>query len=430
MIRFYRYTFNSGTNILKSESLQPQELEDALYRIIFNIQQQHFQNDIARAQKKKDPQGVLKCLNPFLETTNGFNLLKVGGRLEFAAISDGQKHPIILPSKINFVVCYVRHLHLTNYHAGPKALMALIRQRFWIINSRNLCRKIVNSCPQCTRYRPKLLQQMMGNLPVERLNPARPFARCAVDFCGPINTYYRVRGKVPYKTYVAVFVCLATKAVHIEVVSDLSTDAFIAALKRMIGRRGLPTDIFCDNATNFVGANSKLKQLKSFLFDSGNKNSIINYCSNQFINFRFIPPMAPHFGGLWEAAVKSAKGHLNRTLFNTRLTYEELATAMIEIEAILNSRPISPLSSDPSDFEALTPGHFLIGSALCALPDRDVSTNNIDQLQYWARISAIKQRFWERWSHDYINELQTRNKWTSSNSNVVPGSMVTITVLR
>ncbi|XP_065356324.1 uncharacterized protein LOC135950719 [Calliphora vicina] len=122
----------------------------------------------------------------------------------------------------------------------------------------------------------------------------------------------------------------------------------------MIGRRGLPTDIFCDNATNFVGANSKLAQLKSFL--------------------------APNFGGLWEAAVKWAKGHLTRTLDNTRLTYEELATAMVEIEA--------------SDFKALTPGHFLIGAPLRSLPERDVPAIEINKLEYWARISAIKQQFW------------------------------------
>ncbi|XP_065356183.1 uncharacterized protein LOC135950577 [Calliphora vicina] len=99
---------------------------------------------------------------------------------------------------------------------------------------------------------------------------------------------------------------------------------------------------------------------------------------------------------------------------------------MIDIEAILNSRPISPLSSDPSDFEALTPGHFLIGAPLRSLPERDVPPIEINKLEYWARISAIKQQFWKKWSHDYINELQTRNKWTSTNSNICTGSLVII----
>lgn len=212
----------------------------------------------------------------------------------------------------------------------------------------------------------------------------------------------------------------------VEVVSDFSLDAFIAALKRMIGRRGLPTDIFCDNGTNFVGANSKLKDLKMFLFNEKNQHQIINYCSNEFINFNFIPPRAPHFGGLWEAAVKSAKGHLTRTLANTRLTYEELVTALVEIEAIMNSRPISPLSSDPSDYEALTPGHFITGGALRSLPEQDQSIKNVNLLDHWAQITNIKQRFWKKWSHEYINELQVRNKWTNSNPNVAVNALVLV----
>ncbi|XP_073823116.1 uncharacterized protein [Musca autumnalis] len=135
---------------------------------------------------------------------------------------------------------------------------------------------------------------------------------------------------------------------------------------------------------------------------------------------------APHFGGLWEAAVKSAKGHLNRTLANTRLTFEELVTALVEIDAILNSRPISPMSSDPSDLEALTPGHFITGSALRSLPEREVTTTNINNLEHWAQITAIKQRFWKKWHHEYINELQVRNKWTASNTNIGVGSMVLV----
>ncbi len=168
----------------------------------------------------------------------------------------------------------------------------------------------------------------------------------------------------------------------------------------MIGRRVLPSDTFCDNGTNFVGANIKLRELKTFLFDPQNQNQIQNFCSNEFINFRFIPPRVPHFGGLWEAAVKSAKGHLNRTLDSARLSCEEIATALVEIEAIMNSRPISPLSTDPSDLEALTPGHFITGSALRSLPEKDVSTKYISNLQYWDQITAVKQRFWKRWLHD------------------------------
>ncbi|XP_036322129.1 uncharacterized protein LOC118736136 [Rhagoletis pomonella] len=379
-----------------TSTLSPQELHNALLCVIWNIQQKHFANDIHLLQKERTTNGPLRYLNPFLEYTEEFQILKVGGRLETADIREERKHPMLLPNKCDFAIYYVRHLHQRNYHAGPKALVSLTRLQCWVVNAREVARRIFRSCIHCVRYKPKLMNQVMGQLPVERLTPSRPFARCGIDFCGPSNVYLRIRGKTPYKAYIAIFICLATKAVHIELVSDLSTDAFLSSLKRMIGRRGLPSDIFCDNATNFVGACNKLAELK-----------------------------APHFGGIWEAAVKSAKGHLNRSIRNARLSFEELTTVLVEIEAVMNSRPIAPLSSDPNDYEALTPGHFIIGSVLKALPERQLSTN-ISSLQRWNQIAGIKEAFWNRWSHEYINELQARSKWFAERPNIDNNSRVII----
>ena len=414
------------TNSRLFGTLSADEIHNAFYCIIWNLQQVYFSEEIASLKKSQFIKSHIKHLNPFLESTNGFELLKVGGRLELTNLDNSRKHPILLPNKSSFVMNYVRHLHLSNYHAGPKSLVSLMRLEYWVINAREIARKIVRSCIHCVRYKPKLLQQVMGNLPPERITPSRPFLKCGVDFCGPVNTYLRIRGKPPQKTYIAIFVCFTTKAVHIEVVSSLTSDSFLAALKRFISRRGLPSDIFCDNATNFVGACNQLKELKEFLFKSENQHSIVKYCSNNFINFHFIPPRAPHFGGIWEAAVKSAKGLLNRSFINARLTFEELETALTGIEAILNSRPLTQSSTDPSDLEPLTPAHFLVGTSLKALPERIIEANKINIVEKWKRVSAINQQFWQRWQHEYINELQTRSKWYHSSENVKVNAMVIV----
>ncbi|XP_064554385.1 uncharacterized protein LOC135439577, partial [Drosophila montana] len=266
----------------------------------------------------------------------------------------------------------------------------------------------------------------MGSLPPERLSTDKPFRHVGVDFCGPVNTYLRIRGKGPTKSYIAIYVCMAVKAVHIEIVSDLSTNKFLESLKRMVARRGPVSHIYCDNATNFVGASNKLLELKKFMFNTSTQDAILSYCSSEEITFHFIPPRAPHFGGLWEAAVKSAKSLLVRTLANTRFTFEELNTADVEIEAVLNSRPLSPLSSDPNDFSALTAGHFLNGDAPRALPEREIITNNISNLDRYEQITAVKQQFWRRWSAEYVNELRARTKWTSASPNLTVDSMVII----
>ncbi|XP_070068045.1 uncharacterized protein [Drosophila takahashii] len=339
---------------------------------------------------------------------------------------NSEKRKSIVSSNLKSHISWIYVRHIRNFHAGPKALVALTRLEFWIVNVRDLARRVVRSCVSCVRYKPKLQEQLMGSLPAERLLPQQPFSKCGIDFCGPINTYLRIRGKGPVKSYLAVFICMASKAVHIEVVSELSTSAFLAALKRMIARRALPSDIYCDNATNFTGAANHLHELKKFMFDRATQDAIYSFCSSDFINFHFIPPRAPHFGGLWEAAVKSAKGLLSRTPMNTRLTFEELTTVAAEVEAILNSRPLTPLSSDPSDYGAITPGHLLIGKSLRALPERQINTVNFTNLQHFDVVTAIKQEFCRRWSSEYINELRARTKWSQSTTNINVESLVII----
>lgn len=203
---------------------------------------------------------------------------------------------------------------------------------------------------------------------------------------------------------------MTTRAIHLELVSSLTTNDFLHTLKRFIGRRGCPKVILSDNGTTFHGANNKLRDIHRFFKDDKNESTIQNYLGHKEIAWKFIPAKSPHWGGLWEAAVKSAKYHLIRTLGDANLTYEEFSTVLVEIEAILNSRPLCPLSSDPSEFECLTPGHFLIGKSMTSFPERDETKTTTNRLDRWRHCTQLKQRFWKRWMTEYVSQLQKRTK--------------------
>ncbi|XP_031341017.1 uncharacterized protein LOC116169130 [Photinus pyralis] len=249
----------------------------------------------------------------------------------------------------------------------------------------------------------------MADLPKSRLAIDRPFAKVGVDYFGPflIKEGGR-RSKRTRKVYGCVFVCMLTKAVHCEVVESLTTEAFIACFKRFISRRGLSAEIFCDNATNFVGTSNELRELYTFL---ENVEIISDAVLQYRVKWNFNPPKAPHFGGLWEAAVKSFKNHIYKIVAHANLEFIEFYTLLIEIEGVLNSRPLIPMSSDPNDLDFLTPGHFLIGDHMRALPELDLSEEKPNRLSRWQRIQQLRQQFWKKWSRDYVQELQRRQKW-------------------
>ncbi|XP_058817876.1 uncharacterized protein LOC131681182 [Topomyia yanbarensis] len=217
---------------------------------------------------------------------------------------------------------------------------------------------------------------------------------------------------------------MTTKAAHLELVTNLTTEAFIGALKRFWAKRGFPQHIYCDNATNFTGADRELKRLKRQFESQQHKTAVINESSRIGIEFHFIPPRSSSFGGLWEACVKSTKEILNKVSMDVRITYEEMLTTLAQVEACLNSRPLSPMSSDPNDMQPLTPGHFLIGGPLEAIPEPDLQHIPCNRLSRWQRMQRMFQKFWSRWYKEYLPTLQKRYKWPSPKSNLSAGDMV------
>jgi len=178
----------------------------------------------------------------------------------------------------------------------------------------------------------------MGDLPSPRVNPSPPFSHTGVDYAGPFSILPFVGGgQRPRKHYVALFICLATKEIHLECVEDYATTGFLAAFRRFVSRRGLPSHLYSENGTNFRGADRELQ----VVFEAVSSDPTLQVAlANDGIRWHFIPPSAPHFGGLWEAGIKSFKFHLRRMVGSRTLSKTEFATLLCQIEACLNSQSL------------------------------------------------------------------------------------------
>ncbi|KYM95091.1 hypothetical protein ALC62_14274 [Cyphomyrmex costatus] len=233
----------------------------------------------------------------------------------------------------------------------------------------------------------------------------RAFLHCGLDYAGPVPVRLNSgRGYKSQKAYIGVFVCMTTRAIHLDLVSDYTTPAFLAAYARFCSRRGMLTDLYSDNAKNFRGAD---RELKAAIHTAKQDSNLRSKLSCDVVRWHFIPPSAPHFGGLWEAGVRSVKYHLKRVIGSHTLTFEELTTLLYQIEACLNSRPIAPMSDNLDDYSCLTPGHFLIGSALTTPPSPTLLETKETRLTHW----QLVQQIWKAWSNDYLTGLQQRSKW-------------------
>ncbi|KAL0883544.1 hypothetical protein ABMA27_015698 [Loxostege sticticalis] len=401
--------------------LSATELETALTLLIKQHQIECFPTEIKILINKQTlpSKSRILSLSPFI---NEDGILCVGGRLQNSNEPFKKKHPCLLDTNHNFTKLLFAYHHLKLLHCGPQLLLSNLRNSFWPLRGRILARSTVNNCKLCRLMKAKFVNPIMGNLPSSRITPNHPFHVSGVDFAGPFYiTDRKGRGCKITKSYLCLFICFSTKALHLEVASDLTTDVFILCLRRFIARRGKPMQLYCDNGTNFVGANNEIKGFLKL-----HNEDITGFASGEGIEFKFSPAYSAHFGGIWEAGVKSAKHHITRILGDKHLTFEELSTLFTQIEAILNSRPLTPLSSDPNDLDPLTPAHFLIGKPLTSLPAENLLDVNLNRLDRYKLLEKMRQHFWERWSNEYLCELQQRNKWRVQQRGFQEGDLVVI----
>lgn len=362
----------------------------------------------------------LSSLTPYIDSQG---LLRVGGRLQHSQLPDNAKHPFILPKESVLTTLIISDAHSRTLHGGTQITLSFTRQNYWIIRGRTAVKSFILKCVRCTRFRQQRAQQLMGQLPIERVTPSRPFLHSGVDYAGPFTIKtWKGRNAKTYKGFISLFICLATSAIHLELVTDYTSEAFIATYRRFTSRRGICATLTSDCGTNFQGAD---KELKNLLSASSSEWKKISACLiSDGTQWKFNPPSAPHFGGKWEAGVKSVKYHLKRTIGDSILTYEEMYTLLTQIEVVLNSRPLCRLSDDPEDMSVLTPGHFLIGDNLSTIPEPSLSLVQISHLSRWQLLQQKLESFWSYWSKEYLQRQLSIYKWNKVHPSIAEGAIV------
>lgn len=407
-LKFKRLTLHKESNLPRH--LTVTDLNQSLMLCLKLCQNSAFSDDMDNLRKvgSVPPRSRLSSLCPFLDS-NG--IMRVRGRIQQSDETYNVKHPIILPSDHHIAKLIVVEAHENTLHGGPQLTLNYLRSKYWIVNAKGLIRNLLRKCIKCIRYGASNPHPLMGELPSSRVTISRPFSRSGVDYAGPINVRLsKGRGCRCYKGYICLFICMVTRAIHLEAVSDLTTEGFLAAFKRFVARRGHCHEIWSDNGTNFVGASKVLQNLFK-----GENSSVMDEVQRALVSkgieWHFIPPHAPNFGGLWEAGVRSTKFHLRRILDGATLTFEELSTVLAQVEACLNSRPMYRLPSNIEDSDPLTPGHFLVGEPLVVAPDHCYEDQTVGVLRRWQLTQKLVQQFWRKWSQEYLTTLNQRYKW-------------------
>ena len=395
------------------------EMKTAEVEVLKIVQRSSFPREVEALLSQKfavQRSSSIYSLSPHLKD----GLICVGGRLANAPIDEQTKHQVILPCRHHVSELIIRHHHATSGHCGLEYVLSKLRKGFWIVKARVTIRRILSSCFSCKRRHGKAGEQKMADLPRDRVTPSNPpFTFVGVDCFGPFMVR---RGRSTVKRYGVLFTCLTIRAVHIEIAHSLDTDSFVNSLRRFIARRGPPQEIRSDNGTNFVAGEREIRDAVR----SWNQQTIHDTLLAKNVKWRFNPPSGSHHGGVWERCIRSTRKILQAILKEQTICDESLATLMCEVEAIMNGRPLTKVSDDPRDLEALTPNHLLLLQSGPTLPPGVFTKGDTYSRRRWRQVQYLADVFWRRWIREYLPSLQARQKWIQEHRNLQPNDIVLI----
>ena len=413
LIRVTAYCQRFGNNIryakkdpskLRREELKPAECKEAENYWIREAQRELVVTDYPN-------------LSPLIED----GLIRVGSRLNKSQLPYEQVNPVLLPKHHHVSSLIMESAHVKVKHAGRERTLCESRAKYWIIGGRQVAKNVTKNCVVCRRVRQPPHSTLMGNLPQDRVKVhAPPFTVTGVDLFGPFLLKYGRNKSI--KAWGAIFTCATSRAVHLEIVENASAEAFLQALRRFASHHGWPETVISDNGGSFVGAEVELRKL----FLEGKKR-LTDFAVLHKIHWKFITPLSPHQGGMYESLIKVTKRALRMSTGEQILSWNEMATIFAEVKSIVNSRPLTYLSDDPNDLRPLTPNHLLLGRASADVPHGpyEDTKNTHKRFQY---VQTLVNNFWKRFITEYIPKLIAtgRSKWQKKESQIKKDDIVLI----
>jgi len=388
--------------------------------LLRQAQQDSFPDEVHALQNAKviRANSRLSTLSPEYDQTMG--LIRVGGRLRKAEkLEIDTLHPIVLAPDHPITKLIIQDYDNRLLHPGPERVFAEVRRTYWIIRGRQAIKKYQHQCRDCRQWRSNPVNPKMADLPAARLRLYQPpFWSTGVDCFRPFTVKI---GRRHEKRWGIIFKCLTTRCIHLDLLHHMDTDSFLMALRRFIARRGKPFELISDQGTNFRGGNRELQESFSAL-----EPAIKEKLSEQSISFQFNPPYAPHFGGAWEREIRSVKSCLQVVLKDQIVSDEVLLTVLIEVEGILNSKPLGYVSSEISDADPVTPNLLLMGRRDASLPQVVYGTRELLGKRKWRHSQVIADQFWKQFIQNYLPSLQPRAKWLKSTPNISVGQVVMV----
>ena len=429
------------------------DMRRAEMALVRAIQAKHFAMEIdamtkwkmnsPTSRKEISRKSSIYCLNPFLDAQG---VIRVGSRLAHANLDDEAKFPAVLPKKDPFVDSLIRNAHFESQHAGPLHVHANLRQRFWIVQGLPAVKRVIRVCPGCQKASKKPCGQKMAPLPLARVFDTHAWDTCGVDMMGPFRVK-RSGSRALHKVYCAIFTCFQTRAIHIELTNTMEADSFILALARFTARRPGLQHLYSDNGSNFVGSfnilNKRAKEIDASFASSTHSvprnelqkvsDSVRPRLLAEGIDWTFLPPYASHYAGVWERMIGLVKKHLARVSSGDTLHEETFHTAMVQIEGVVNDRPLTQIPNRPDDiseFKPLRPRQIINSDFTGDVAPKfvaELANDEGEKMRF--RFEAARERvraFWKAWREDYVTSLANRKKWSKTEKNLAIGDLVMI----